>query len=74
MKPYETHFLIFFPNFRLSNLSNHNVPPFGALSLGHRGEAVKPFLAPEERHVRATTDFLVAKNVEIENAVNDAWP
>ena len=25
----------------------------------------------QERHVRATTDFLVAKNVEIENAVND---
>ena len=23
--------------------------------------------------MRATTDFLVAKNVEIENAVNDAW-
>ena len=27
----------------------------------------------QERHVRATTDFLVAKNVEIENAVNDTW-
>ena len=26
----------------------------------------------QERHVRSTTDFLVAKNVEIENAVNDA--
>ena len=24
----------------------------------------------KERHVRATTDFLAAKNVEIENAVN----
>ena len=45
------------------------LPSFGALSLVQRWSHV-----PQERHVRATTDFLVAKNVEIENAVNDAWP
>jgi dynein heavy chain len=29
------------------------------------------FVEMQERHVRATTDFLVAKSTEIENAVND---
>jgi dynein heavy chain len=29
------------------------------------------FVDMQERHVRATTDFLVAKSLEIENAVND---
>jgi len=32
---------------------------------------LEEFVEMQERHVRATTDFLVAKNVEIENAVND---
>eukprot|EP00931_Biecheleriopsis_adriatica_P081368 TRINITY_DN5469_c0_g1_i1.p1 TRINITY_DN5469_c0_g1~~TRINITY_DN5469_c0_g1_i1.p1 ORF type:complete len:4656 (-),score=1282.68 TRINITY_DN5469_c0_g1_i1:88-14055(-) len=29
------------------------------------------FVEMQEKHVRATTEFLVAKNIEIENAVND---
>lgn len=33
---------------------------------------LEEFVEMQERHVRATTDFLVAKNVEIENAVNVA--
>lgn len=32
---------------------------------------LEEFVEMQERHVRSTTDFLVAKNVEIENAVND---
>jgi dynein heavy chain len=32
---------------------------------------LEEFVDMQERHVRATTDFLVAKSLEIENAVND---